>query len=399
MNIRKITDRVSYCGVNDRTTTLFENLWELPMGVSYNSYVITGSEHTAIIDGCSEKLAGIYMEQVTAVTGAGKPDYIVVNHVEPDHSGALPRLLLRFPDIRIVTNAKAAAMIEGFYGIGDDRLLIVGDGDTLDLGDATLRFILTPMVHWPETMMTFLEQEGVLFSGDAFGCFGALCGAVTDDETDCSRYISEARRYYACIVAKYGTFVSRAIDKCSNLSFNHICSTHGPVWHSRIGEIVDLYGRMARWDARPGVVIAYGSMYGNTESMAEMLAARLVEEGVRDLRMHHLSYAPLSRVLADVMEFNSIAIVSPVYNTEVYPPAARLIEALGNRGIRRRNLALAGSYSWGAQSVARMSRMTDNWDVNRIEPRPEMKQHRLSDSAEAIGRLAANLAAAALDNK
>lgn len=391
MNVKNISDRVTYCGVNDRTTDLFEGLWDLPFGVSYNSYVVRGSEASAIIDASDSGHAPEYLRHIDETLGGGKPDYLVINHIEPDHSGVLPMLIDRYPDLKIVGNAKTVDMLQGFYGI-ESNVIVMAEGETLSLGDRTLQFIMTPMVHWPETMFTYLVEEGVLFSGDAFGCFGALNGAVIDDDMMVDNYFREAYRYYGCIVAKYGTFVEKAYNKIAPLTVNYICSTHGPVWHSRREEICGQYARMARWDGEPGVVVAYGTMYGNTTAMAEEIASQLAANGVRDIVMVDLSRTPLSRVLGEVMRLKGLVMVSPTYNSEIFPPVAQLADALVARGIKNRIIGIAGSYAWGSQSVRKLVAKFDGKPVEVVTPNAEMKQARMSSVTDALAALASVMA-------
>lgn len=389
MNVRSITDRVKYCGVNDRTKTLFENLWQMPFGVSYNSYMVRGSSASALIDGCEVAHDNDYSARVLEALDGACPDFLVVNHVEPDHTGAVPMLRSLFPDMKIVGNAKTVEMLKGFYGLTDDCFHIVADGESLSLGDITLRFFLAPMVHWPETMVTYIPEEGVLFSGDAFGCFGALDGAVTDDAMDgIDRYFDEAYRYYGCIVAKYGRFVQNAIKKCSALDIRIICSTHGPVWRENVSRIVGQYSRMAAWEADKGVVIAYGSMYGHTAAMAEELAARLAERGVRTIRMHDLSYAAKGSVLADVMRYDTLVVASPTYNGELFPPVGAFVNALVERGIENRTVGVMGSYTWGPMAAKKLAAAFGNTKVNLLTPAPVLKQNLLHEAEGDIASLA-----------
>lgn len=394
MNRLALTPHVSYCGVNDRTTPLFEGLWPLPKGVTYNSYVVAGSEAVALIDGCEAGYTPEYIDNVKAILGERTPDYLVINHMEPDHSGAIPRILAEWPAIKVVGNSKTLDMVRGFYRVVPDSVE-VKENDTISLGDVTLRFIMTPMAHWPETMMTLLEEEAVLFSGDVFGCFGALDGAIVDsDMADARRFFPEMERYYACIVAKYGTFVLKAYDKLAKFNIQTLCSTHGPVWRSLRDEVGGLWLRMAKFEANPGVVIVYGSMYGNTAALAEALAARLVEEGVREIRIHNLSTSPLSDVLADVMRFKGLAIASPTYNTEIFPPVATLAQALLGRGIKDRALAVMGSFTWGGQAVRKLRALFEGSGFALLDPSPEMKQALLADKEAELSATAHALAEA-----
>lgn len=393
MNINRITDRVTYCGVNDRTTGRFEGLWELPYGVSYNSYVVRGSKASAIIDGSDIHHTAEFIGHLADILEGTTPDYLVINHMEPDHSGAIPTLKSRFPDLKIVGNAKTLDMLNGFYGINTGTME-VKEGDTLDLGDLHLKFILTPMLHWPETMFTYAVEEHVLFTGDALGCFGALNGAVIDRQMDTSLYFPEAYRYYSCIVAKYGQFVEKAFAKIAGLTVDYICTTHGPVWNEQREQIARLYARMAKWEGERGVVIAYGSMYGTTAAIAEEIGSRLAEAGIKDIRIHDLSHAPQSRVLADIMRLKGLVIISPTYNGEIFPPVASLATALLARGIKNRVIGVAGSYSWGAQSVKKLKAMFEGKPVTLIAPAPEMKQARKEEVSPVIDSLAAELVAA-----
>ncbi len=393
MNINRITDRVTYCGVNDRTTGRFEGLWELPYGVSYNSYVVRGSKASAIIDGSDLHHTAEFIGHLADILEGTTPDYLAINHMEPDHSGAIPTLKSRFPDLKIVGNAKTLDMLNGFYGINTGTVE-VKEGDTLDLGDLHLKFILTPMLHWPETMFTYAVEEHVLFTGDALGCFGALNGAVIDRQMDTSLYFPEAYRYYSCIVAKYGQFVEKAFAKIAGLTVDYICTTHGPVWNEQREQIARLYARMAKWEGDRGVVIAYGSMYGTTAAIAEEIGSRLAEAGIKDIRIHDLSHAPQSRVLADIMRLKGLVVISPTYNGEIFPPVASLATALLARGIKNRVIGVAGSYSWGAQSVKKLKAMFEGKPVTLIAPAPEMKQARKEEVSPVIDSLAAELVAA-----
>ena len=266
MNITEILPGIHYVGVNDRTTTRFEGLWSLPQGVSYNAYLVA-DEKVALIDTVEEGFGSRLTENIREAIGDRKIDYLVINHMEPDHSSSVRALRMLYPDIRIVGNAKTLQMLQGFYGI-DTGTLEVKEGDSISLGSKTLSFYMAPMVHWPETMVTWCAEAGTLFSGDAFGTFGAIDGGITDSQVDPSRYWDEMRRYYACIVGKYGGPVQKALAKVRGLNPTTICSTHGPVWQREIPQVIDVYDRLSRYEGEPGVVIAYGSMYGNTEQMA-----------------------------------------------------------------------------------------------------------------------------------
>lgn len=347
MNVKEITEGVYYAGVNDRVTALFEGLWPIPEGVSYNSYVVKGEKSTALVDTVRIDEVREFLDNISRIQNGKAIEYLVINHMEPDHSGSIPEVVRAYPDVKIVGNVQTIGMIKGFYHIDDDsRFLEVKDGDTLDLGGKTLKFYLTPMVHWPETMMTYLEESGTLFSGDAFGTFGALNGAVTDCEMETDRYFPEMYRYYADIVGKYGKFVQRALARLSGVDIKWICSTHGPVWHSRIGEVVGLVDRLSRYESEPGVVIVYGSMYGNTAEMAEEVARGLAEAGVTNIIMHDASHSTMSQMIADAYRYEGLVVGSATYSMRLFPPVEEFMNAMETREIKNKVFASFGSFTW-----------------------------------------------------
>lgn len=393
MAITEVSSGIHYVGVNDRTTTRFEGLWPLPLGVSYNSYLVVGQK-IALIDTVEESFGSRLFENIRNVIGDRKVDYLVVNHMEPDHSSSIAALKLRYPDIRIVGNAKTIQMVGGYYGI-EAGTVEVREGDTLDLGDGkVLSFHLIPMVHWPETMVTWYDAGGVLFSGDAFGTFGALDGGITDGQVEVDRYWDEMRRYYACIVGKYGTPVQKALQKLGGLPIRMICPTHGPVWTERIAEVVRMYDRLSRYEGEPGVVIAYGSMYGNTGQMAERIARRLAEAGVRQIRVYDLSYADPSVVLRDVFRYDTLLVGSPTYNGELFPPVEQLLRRIETRCIPQRRFACFGSFTWAGAAVRRMAEFAERVKWEQVAPAVEMKQGYSSAIEPACCGLADAVAAA-----
>lgn len=363
----QITEHVHYIGVNDRTTHLFEALWPLPLGVSYNSYLVTGACGAAVVDGVEISHAAQQIEAIKAVLGPHRnPDYLVINHMEPDHSGGIAMLRAEWPDIKIVGNAQTLRMVKGFYGI-EGATQAVKDGDTLDLGGATLRFVLTPMVHWPETMMTLLEEEGVLLSGDAFGCFGALNGAVVDRDMDTESYFPEMVRYYSCIVGRYGQFVQRALARLEGVDIRMLCSTHGPVWTERAGDVIGLYDRLSRYEPLDeGVTIVYGSMYGHTERMAEAIAGELSRQGVRRISMLNAAVCTQDRIIAEAFTHRGLVVAAPTYSDGLFPPVENALRALSVRKLCRRQVLLAGSHTWSHQAVKVMGSLLEGCDVVQV---------------------------------
>lgn len=392
MNIAEIKSGVYYAGVNNRTSEVFEEMWPIPYGVSYNSYIIVGQK-VALVDTVHISKCASFLSNISAIIGDKVIDYLIINHMEPDHSGSLQLIRQRYPDIKIVGNAKTADMVKGYYGI-TDNVLCVKDKETLDLGGGkTLRFFLTPMVHWPETMMTYIEGENILFSGDAFGCFGALNGAVVDTDMDTAAYFPEMYRYYSNIVAKYGAMVQSAIKKLAGLPVDYICSTHGPVWHDNVAKVVDLYGAMGRWEGEKGVVIAYGSMYGNTEEAAETIAAELAKAGVRSVKVHNLSHTHYSYVLADVMRYKGLIVGGPTYNNALFPPVESLLRALALRDVKNRYFAYFGSYTWAAAATKRVAAEIEGMKVILVGSPFDIRQAPDAGVYEACRTLARDMAA------
>lgn len=343
----ELTDNIYYVGVNDRQKDLFENMLPLPYGVSYNAYLIC-DEKNVLVDTVEQPYAEQLVGMVQSVLGKRTLDYLIVNHMEPDHSSGMKTLRALYPDMKIIANSKTIEMIKGYYGI-TDGFHEVNDGDTFSTGAYTLSFHYAPMVHWPEVMVTYLAEKQILFSADAFGCFGTLDGAVLDTQLNLDKYYSEMVRYYACIVGKYGSPVQAALKKLSGLDIKMICSTHGPVWTEHIAETVSMYDRMSKYETEPGVVIAYGSMYGHTEQMAEMVA-RGAASVTKNVILHDVSRSDSSYILADIFRYNALVIGSPTYCGELYPGVASLLAKIKTRTIRNHLFASFGSFTWADAS-------------------------------------------------
>lgn len=392
MNIREFTKDIFYVGVNDRTTHLFEALWPLPYGVSYNSYIVAGTEKTALIDTVRIDEVHAYIDAIESVGRNARIDYLVVNHMEPDHSGSIPEIIKYYPGIKIIGNSKTIDMIKGFYHIDDpDRFLEVKDGDTISLGDHTLKFYFTPMVHWPETMMTYVEDLGVLFSGDAFGTFGALNGGITDRDMDTDIHISEMYRYYSNIVGKYGRFVGKALEKLSGLTLNYICSTHGPVWIDRINEVVKIVRDLASYKSEPGVTIVYGSMYGNTAEVVESVARELTSLGIRNIRIHNASVSPMSDMITDAFRYKTLIVASATYSMRLFPPVETFMNAMETREIKDKIFAVIGNYTWAKNVVAdKMKEYADRMKLE-ITAALTVKQSPDTEDENAAGEFARQL--------
>lgn len=364
----EITNGIHYVGVNDRHKHIFEGLWPLPYGVSYNSYIIA-DEKIALVDTVEADFFTQYLDNIRSVIGDRPIDYIIVNHMEPDHSGSLTLIKKYYPNAKIVGNKKTFGMMQGFYRVGNDAdgdTLEVKNGDTLQLGSHTLAFTLVPMVHWPETMVTLDTTANVLFSGDAFGCFGALNGAYIDAEMNCDIYWDEMLRYYSNIVGKYGTPVQQALKKLAGVQMDYICSTHGPVWHEHIERVVGMYDRLSRYEGADGLVIAYASMYGNTERAAEVIARAASEAGVKNIIMHDVSRTHHSYIIADIFRYRALILGAPTYNNGLYPQMESLLSELAGRDMKNRLLGWFGSFSWAGKAVKTIG----EWNETRLHFEP-----------------------------
>ena len=363
----KITDRIHYVGVNDSIKELFEGLWPLPYGVSYNSYLIN-DQKVAVVDTVEAGFEEDFLAEIHEVIGDKPIDYLIVNHMEPDHSSLTAYLLERYPQMKIVANAKTLPMLKGYYDTPEERVLVMAEGQTLSLGSSTLRFHMVPMVHWPETMVTYLEEEHTLFSGDAFGTFGNVDENVIDDEETFEEYRDEMIRYYSNIVGKYGAPVQAALKKLEGLRIDRICSTHGPVWEVNVDQVVALYDQLSRYEVGRGVCIVYGSMYGNTAAAADALAEELEKRGVpyaiHDLAGNNEESLGLSGALRDAFKYDTVAVGSPTYNGGIYPPAESFMKALAARGIKGRRFYAFGSYTWAAASVRLLNGLAEDMDFN-----------------------------------
>ena len=351
----KISDRIYSVGVNDDDKVLFEGLWPIPYGVSYNSYLVV-DEKVALIDTVECGFEDEFLANINEAIGGRNIDYLVVNHMEPDHSSLVAYMLETYPGLQIIANAKTVPMLKGYYGTPEERITVVGEGSSLSLGGCTLNFSLIPMVHWPETMVTWLAEENTLFSGDAFGTFGAVAEEIVDEDGTFEQYKDEMTRYYACIVGKYGTPVQTALKKLSGLEIKRICSTHGPVWEQNIPQVVALYDRMSRYEVERGVCIVYGSMYGNTAAAADALALELEARGIpyaiHDLAGNNAGELGLSDALRDVFKYDTIIVGSPTYNNGIFPPVETFMKALQARLIKGRRFYAFGSYTWSGASVS-----------------------------------------------
>ena len=387
MNIK---GKVHYVGVNDRVKHRFEGLWFLPQGVSYNAYLIDDEKGVALVDTVDVAFFAEFLDKIKAVIGDRPIDYLIVNHMEPDHSGSLTLIRKYYPNIRLIGNKKTMEMIKGYYGVCDPNDIVVADGDTLDLGYHKLAFYLTPMLHWPETMMTYDATEKILFSGDAFGCFGALNGNIIDTQMDTADYWPEMERYYAAILGKFGSPVQAGLKKLAGIDIQMICSTHGPVWVNEIPRAIETYRRFSAGETQKGLVICYGSMYGNTQRVAEAVAEGAAEAGLRKIIVHNLSVSQPSFVLADIFRYSSLAIGGPTYNGGLFPVVEDLLKRLCGRSVSNHKLGFFGGFTWSGQAVKTIAAYNEKMKMQVVGNPVEWKQGAGDDAlscARALGRL------------
>ena len=382
----EIKNKVYYVGVNDRNKSLFEGLWPLPNGVSYNSYLID-DDKVVLVDTVEVDFFTQFIENIKEVIGERPIDYLVVNHMEPDHSGSIALLQKYYPDIKIIGNKKTFGMLEGFYGL-TENLVEVKNGDFIETGSHTLNFVLTPMVHWPETMVTLDTTDNILFSGDAFGCFGALNGGIIDEEINCDTFWLEMVRYYSNIVGKYGVPVQNALKKLAGVQIDYICATHGPVWHQYISKVIDMYDRMSRYETEEGLVICYGTMYGNTERMAEQIARAASQAGIKNIVMYNVSKTHHSYIIRDVFRYKGLIVGAPTYNAGLYHEMDVLLNELANKDIKNHLIGWFGSHCWASKAVAEIQKLNDE----RLKFEPvgtpvDMKQALTAETKEQCSAL------------
>jgi flavorubredoxin len=386
----KITSDTYYIGVNDRRTHLFEGMWPLPHGVSYNSYLIV-DEKIALVDTVEISYSDRFIKQIKRIIGERPIDYLIINHMEPDHSGAIRFIKQYYPEITIVGNRKTFDMIKGFYNVASNQL-VVNNGHELVLGKHTLNFQLIPMVHWPETMVTYDQTTKTLFSGDAFGCFGTLDGGIIDEDLNLDKYWGEMIRYYSNIVGKYAGPVQKALKKLEDIELDYICTTHGPVWHKEIPAVVKEYDRMSKYKAEPGVVIAYASMYGNTEELAEEIARELATQGVKNIIMHNVSVSHSSYIIADIFRYNGLIIGSTTYNGALYPEIESLLSKIKMRAVRPRHFGYFGSCSWANAAIKCITLFAEEHPMQIVNDPIELRQGMTEELLSEVKQLASSMA-------
>lgn len=353
---RKVTDDLIYVGGSDRRLSRFENLFPIPKGVSYNSYVLL-DEKTVLFDTADESISRQYIENVVHALNGRPLDYMVVQHMEPDHCAMIDDMLRRYPEAKMVCSAKAVGMFAQFYGTDvAARALVVKEGDKLSTGEHTLHFVMAPMVHWPEVMVTYDEKDKILFSADAFGTFGALAGNILDDEiTFDTTWMNDARRYYTNIVGKYGVQVQALLKKAASLDIEMICPLHGPIWRKDLGLLLEKYQKWSTYEPEDKtVMIAYATMYGNTENAANVLAGMLADKGVKNIAMYDVSETDVSELVAESFRCSHLVLAAPTYNSRIQPKMEAYLSDIKALNLQNRTVAVIDNGTWAATAGKQM---------------------------------------------
>ena len=363
--VQNVTENIYWIGGNDRRLERFENMFPIPKGVSYNSHLIL-DEKTMVMDTVDQAIRMQYLENIKYLLNGRDLDYLVVNHMEPDHCGNIEDLLKIYPNMKIVGNSKTFKFFEQFYNVSpSENYYEVKEGDVIDLGKHKIQFFNMPMVHWPEVMVAYEQTEKILFSADAFGTFGALNGNIFNDQVDFEGYyLSEARRYYTNIVGKYGAQVQIALKKLSGLDIKIIAPLHGPIWRDNLDYLLDKYNKWSSYTPeKQGVVIVYGSMYGNTENAANCIANKLAQQGVTDIKVYDVSKTHPSYIIADAWKYSNLVIASPTYNGGLYLVMDALLHEMASLNFQNRKVSILGNYTWATGALAsikeRLSKMKD----------------------------------------
>lgn len=368
-NVRKVQEDLIWVGASDHRLNLFENIHPIPHGVSYNSYVLL-DEKNVLFDTVDWSVCGQFLENLKYVLDGKKLDVIIIHHVEPDHLASLEEIMLRYPEAKIYATAKAITMMEQFGFAVEGKTQAVKEGDTLELGKHTLTFVMAPMVHWPEVMVSYDSYGKTLFSADAFGTFGALDGKLFNDEVDFDRdWIDDARRYFTNIVGKYGVQTMNLLKKASQLDIEMICPLHGPVWRNNFSYIIEKHQLWATYTPEvKGVMIAYASVYGHTESAAQALASKLVQAGIKDVVVYDVSNTDPSYLVSEAFKYSHIVLASSTYNACIFPKMQEFLEHLKMLNFQNRTIAIMENGSWASMSGNLMRKMLETMkNMNVLE--------------------------------
>lgn len=357
-NVYEISSQIYWVGGNDRQIERFENMFPLPNGVAYNSYLIA-DEKTALLDTVDAAISGLYHENIAHVLGDRPLDYLVINHMEPDHCANIEEIVRRYPNVKVIGNQKTFQFYNQYYSLDiSSNIHVVKEQEEISLGKHTLRFYMTPMVHWPEVMMTYEVSKGILFSADAFGSFGAIPGNIFADDVEYDSYfLDEARRYYSNIVGRYGKQVQGVLKKFADLPINMICSLHGLIWRGdKVDYILDKYNKWSSYQPeKKGVILAYGSMYGNTENVVNALSIKLAKKGIKDIRVYDVSKTHPSYIISDIFKYSNVVLASSTYNMQIYFPMDSLLKELAVLNVSNRKVSLIGNHTWASAALKGMT--------------------------------------------
>lgn len=366
--VRKVTNDLYWVGANDHRLALFENCFPIPRGVSYNAYCLL-DEKTVLFDTVDWSACRQLLENLAYVLDGRELDYLLVNHLEPDHAACIEEILLRHPKVKLISNEKAFMLMRQFgFHVDGHECIEVKEGDTFSFGKHTVTFVGAPMVHWPEVMVTLDVTDGVLFSADAFGTFGALDGKLFADEVDFERdWLDDARRYYTNIVGKYGAQVQSLLKRAAGMEIQMICPLHGPIWRENLEWFLEKYQRWSTYTPEDrGVAIFCGSIYGHTENAAEILAARLAERGVKNIALYDVSHTDVSYLVSEAFRCSHLVLASATYNGEIYTPMENFLRDLACHGLRGRSVALIENGTWAARSGMLMTKLLEEMKEMRV---------------------------------
>lgn len=346
--VKKVTDDLYWIGGSDRRLALFENVYPIPRGVSYNSYVLL-DEKTVLLDTVDASISGLFFENLEYVLNGRTLDYLIVNHMEPDHCAVIGDVVRRYPDVKLVCNAKTVPMLKQFFNfLVEDRTVIVKEMDTLCTGKHTFAFVMAPMVHWPEAMVSYDTVDKILFSADGFGTFGAINGNLFADEVNFERdWLDDARRYFINIVGKYGVQVQNLLKKAATLEIKMICPLHGPVWRENLGWFIEKYDTWSSYKPEDqAVMIAYASIYGNTENAAEILASKLADKGVKNIAMYDVSVTDPSVIVSESFRCSHLVFAAPSYNGGIFTKMETVLSELKAHSLQNRTVAIMENGTW-----------------------------------------------------
>lgn len=386
-NVRKVTEDLCWIGGDDHRLHLFENIHPIPRGVSYNSYLLLDKK-TVLFDTVDWSIGRQFLENLEHVLDGRPLDYMVINHMEPDHAAMIEEVMLRYPKVKVISSEKAFYFMNQFgFHIDSSKTEVVKEGDKKSFGKHEILFVAAPMVHWPEAMVSFDTTNGVLFSADAFGSFGALDGKLFNDEVNFDRdWIDDARRYYTNIVGKYGPHVQALLKKAAGIDIKIVCPLHGPVWRNNLGYFIDKYDKWSRYEPEEkGVMIVYASMYGNTENAASVLASKLVEKGMNNVVMYDVSKTHISQLISETFKYSNVVLASVTYNLGIYPLMHNYLMDMKALNVQNRTFAILENGSWACESGRLMREFLEN--MRNMTVLDEKVTLTSSMTAEQIGEM------------